>query len=170
MSCFKRGARRRLSVAAVGLLLVGCATAYQPRRPPFSMHGFADQRLGVRTWIVRVGNGWPNEQPRLTLFALYRAAEITTAHGFRYFEVLDGSDYIAERAVYAPDAVVPEAIERNLAHDPTWAQHYLNVNEGTRTRIGLVRFRVLAPEEVPLHDRVLDAEKVFARLRRVVAG
>jgi hypothetical protein len=168
MSCSKRGARRRLSVAAVGLLLVGCAAAYEPRRP-FSMHGFSDERLGVRTWIVRVGNGWPNEQPRLTLFALYRAAEITTAHGFRYFEVLEGSDNIADPGVYAPDAVVPDAIERDQAHDPTWAQHYLNWTEHTRRRVGRVRFRVLAPEELPLHDRALDAEKVLARLRRVVA-
>ncbi len=133
------------------------------------MHGYADQRLGVRTWIVRVGTGWPNEQPRLILFALYRAAEITTAHGFRYFEILDGSDYIAERAVYAPDAVVPDAIESDPAHDPTWAQRYLNWHEGSRTRVGRVRFRVLASEEVSLHDQVVDAEKVLAHLRRVVA-
>lgn len=167
MSCSERDARRGLAVAAVGLLLFGCATAYEPRRP-LSMHGYADQRLGVRTWIVRVGTGWPNEQPRLTLFALYRAAEITAAHGFRYFEILDGSDSIPERAVYAPDAVAPEAIERDPAHDPTWAQRYLNWSEGARARIGRVRFRVLAPEEISAHEQVLDAEKVVARLHRVV--
>src|SRR5215470_6292036 len=120
MSCSRLSARRRLSVAAVGLLLVGCATAYAPQRLVIG-HGFSDQRLGVRTWIVRVGNGWPNEQPRLTLFALYRAA----------------------------DAVVPDAIERDPAHDPTWAQHYLNWHEPIRTRVGRVRFRVLASEELP---------------------
>jgi len=133
------------------------------------MHGYVDQRLGVRTWVVRVGTGWPNEQPRLTMFALYRAAEITTAHGFRYFEVLADSDDIAERAVYAPDAGVPDAIESDPVHDPTWAQHYLNWNERNRTRVGRVRFRVLTPEEISLHDQVLDADKVLARLRRVVA-
>jgi len=167
MSCSERDARLGLALAVLSFLLFGCATAYEPRRP-LSMHGYADQRLGVRTWIVRVGTGWPNEQPRLILFALYRAAEITTAHGFRYFEVLEGSDYMVERAVYGPEAIGPEAIEKDPAHDPTWAQHYLNWREGTRTRMGRVRFRVLAPEEISVHEHVLDAEKVLARLHRVV--
>jgi hypothetical protein len=165
MSCSDSLPRRGV-LGGILLALLGCATEYRPRGA--GRAGFEEERLGARTWVVRVGPGWPNEEPRLGHFALYRAAEIATANGLRYFTVLEGGHAIGDIAAYTPDAPMPDPIERERAHDPTWSQRNLGIGAGGRQRHVTLRFRLLVHDELPTYKAVLDADKVRARLARVV--
>jgi hypothetical protein len=158
-----------LLVCLAALLAAGCGTPYRPRVPSF-VEGFEDERLGLRTWTIRVGAGWPGEQPRLEQFALYRAAEIATAHGFRYFSLLPSSDLDLPVDVeqYAPDAPEPEPATRTPGHGPTFVQRFFNSKQFGRVHVARVTIRLLEANELSVYERVVDAEKILARLRHVV--
>ena len=68
----------------IPLLLVGCATSYQPEG---YSGGFSDAMTGPDTAIVSFsGNGYTSEN-RVLAMLLVRCADITLQHGYRYFVV-----------------------------------------------------------------------------------
>lgn len=89
--------------------------------PKFGAFGYSDDDRGGGVWRVRfTGN---SETPRETVvsFALYRAAEITLAHGFDHFAVMDRRvenlrekprdrieppSFITRESTYQPDATL----------------------------------------------------------------
>jgi hypothetical protein len=69
-------------------MLAGCATGYQSKGV---MGGFSETALAPDTYRVTfTGNGY-TDMGRAQDFVLLRAADLTLANGFRYFEI-DGSD------------------------------------------------------------------------------
>jgi hypothetical protein len=68
------------------LLLVGCATAYQPKG--FS-GGFSETQLGENIFQVSFrGNGYTRSE-RASDFSLLRSAEVAIEHGFKYFVIVE---------------------------------------------------------------------------------
>ncbi len=144
-----------LAAAALGACAI--PTPYAPRGT-WLREGYVDERLGARTWIVCVGAGFPSESRRLSMFALYRAAEIATAHGFTYFLVQDG-DATGDLALYAPGAPPAPPVEGEDS-SPSFRER--------RTQVALLRIRLLEEDETAGHDNVVDARAVLARLAPVV--
>lgn len=81
---------RKAIIAALVIVLVGCATPYQPFEL-FGRGGYTDKQISVDTYqVAYYGNAMTNMQT-LNSLLLYRTAEITLEKGFDYFEVLNGS-------------------------------------------------------------------------------
>ncbi len=154
----------RLVVALLAAAALGaCATPYAPRDLFWGRQGYEDERLGARTWIVRVGAGFQSESRRLSMFALYRAAEIATAHGFTYFLVQDG-DATGDLALYAPGAPPAPPVEGGDA-SPSFGERF---KAPGRTRVARLRIRLVEEDEIAGRDNVVDARAVLARLAPVV--
>ena len=90
-------------------LLAGCSVRYTERVPGFQP-GYEEQRLGEDTWQVRIGEAWPKDWPDLEKFGVYRAAEITTRQGRRYFEVIDASTNITSYSIPVPTQTVTNGL------------------------------------------------------------
>lgn len=149
----------RLVVALLAAAALGaCATPYAPR-VTLVREGYEDERLGARTWIVRVGVGFPSESRRLSMFALYRAAEIATAHGFTYFLVQEG-DATGDLTLYAPGAPPAPPVERGDT-GPTFGDRF---NAGRRREVARLRIRLVEEDEIAGRDNVVDARAALARL------
>jgi hypothetical protein len=83
----------------VTLVLLGCATSYQPQG---ATGGFNDTRLQENAFSVSFqGNGQTSNQRNMD-FALLRCAEVTLENGFRYFLITDsGRDVKTIHAFYS---------------------------------------------------------------------
>ena len=96
----------RLGLAAVliigtlsGLDLAGCATAYQPKS--FS-GGFSETQVGENSFDVYFrGNGQTHEE-RAEDFTLLRSAEVTLAHGYQFFIIVDSRAGATQSLVTTP--------------------------------------------------------------------
>jgi len=81
---------KKIILVLLGLMLVACATPYQPFEL-FGRGGYQDHQISEDTFqVTYYGNGVTNMQTMNSLL-LYRTAEIATEKNFRYFEVLEGS-------------------------------------------------------------------------------
>lgn len=68
------------------LLLVGCATSYQPKG---LTGGFSEIQIAKGTYqITFEGNGFTDKRKTID-FTLLRSAEITLENGYRYFVITD---------------------------------------------------------------------------------
>ena len=77
-----------LTMVAISILQIACATSYQPKS---LTGGYEDYQLQNNLFEVSFeGNGYTSES-RARNFALYRAAEVSLENGYRYFEVLSSS-------------------------------------------------------------------------------
>jgi hypothetical protein len=84
---------KKIYLAILAILLVGCATPYQPFEL-FGRGGYSDKRISDNIYqVAYYGNGATNMET-LNSLLLYRTAEITLDKGFDYFEVLNGSGRI----------------------------------------------------------------------------
>ncbi|KAK42445.1 hypothetical protein BG58_03550 [Caballeronia jiangsuensis] len=71
-------------------LLAGCATGYQPNG---LTGGFSETQLDTNVFKVSFrGNGYTSHD-RVEDFVLLRSAELTLAHGFTHFAIVDGKSY-----------------------------------------------------------------------------
>jgi hypothetical protein len=78
--------------AAAALGACATATPYQPYRAEGAsgVHGgFSDERLGPDRFRVRFHGNELTSRERVENYLLYRAAELTVANGFDWFEVAD---------------------------------------------------------------------------------
>src|SRR5581483_12246010 len=82
------------AVGVIGLALTACETAtpYQPANPSAAQSGgYGELRLEPDRWRVTFqGNGLTSRETVET-YLLYRAAELTLAQGFDWFEAADRS-------------------------------------------------------------------------------
>jgi len=86
-------------VVALGLLVAGCsaATSYQAKN--YSGEGFADYRLTDDCFVVSFRANEYTDSEDVKRYALRRAAEVTTNHGYRYFTVLSEKDLSRNQVV-----------------------------------------------------------------------
>lgn len=78
---------RRMVALAFGLLLAGCATAYQPMS---ATGGYSEVQLNADTYQITVaGNGYTSTD-RAQKIGLLRASELTLSAGFKRFVVVGG--------------------------------------------------------------------------------
>ena len=89
---------RVIAVVGIGLLfLASCATKYAPvSNSVWTGHtGYSEVPLDNATWQVTFCGNDQTTDDIVNRYALYRAAELTTQHGFDYFVVLDNNDVAA---------------------------------------------------------------------------
>jgi hypothetical protein len=151
---------RRLATVLLAIVVVaGCGTSYVARVPEW-WDGFEEERLGVRTWVIWVGFGYLDERERLQRFALYRAAEIASAHGFANFTVEQG---LIEEDV----APYTSASKDPIASEPRrWARELFAREQ--RDAVVRIRIRLLDESETAHYERVVCTDAVLARLRTYV--
>ena len=84
--CIRGIMMKLLPLLFIGVLLSGCATAYQPQG---LSGGYSETQLGENLFQVSFrGNGYTRSE-RASDFALLRSAEVTMGNGFRYFIVVE---------------------------------------------------------------------------------
>lgn len=71
------------------LLLVGCATPYQPKS---LLGGYRDFQISNDTFSVTFEGNQYLDRSRLKQYLLRRAAEVTLGHGFSHFAIVQQVD------------------------------------------------------------------------------
>ena len=90
---------KSLGLAGLALLLVSCATTYQPKS---FTGGFSSAQLDVNVFQVSFrGNGYTHQE-RANDFALLRSAEVALENGYEYFSIVDGQRYSETKAFTTP--------------------------------------------------------------------
>lgn len=90
---------KSLGIASLALLLVSCATTYQPKS---FTGGFSTTQLDVNVFQVSFrGNGY-TRQERANDFALLRSAEVALENGYEYFAIVDGQRYAETKSFTTP--------------------------------------------------------------------
>jgi len=84
---------KKIVLAILAVMLVGCATPYQPFEL-FGRGGYSDKRISENIYQVAYYANAATNMQTLNSLLLYRTAEITLDQGFDYFEVLNGSGRI----------------------------------------------------------------------------
>jgi hypothetical protein len=81
--------RKLIYILATAALLASCATPY---KSDGLMGGFSERQLSDDTFIVSFqGNGFTRDQ-RASDFLLLRCADLTVAHGGKFFRLVQSSD------------------------------------------------------------------------------
>lgn len=152
--------REILICAFFGLLVAGCATAYQAKS---FTGGFSETRLGDNVFEVNFrGNGYTSRE-RARDFALLRSSEVTLESGYRYFAILD-SDNSASLSSYTTPT-----------HTQMQAYSTGNYAYGTATTTGgqthfvskpTNHFVIMCFEEKPDQALTFDARFVAAEIRK----
>jgi hypothetical protein len=89
----------RFGVLAAWLLLVSCATPYQPMG---ALGGYQEEQLAPDIYRVAFfGNGYTAPQTAAE-YVIHRCAELTDQKGFRYFGILAVSDQSVTRTFTTP--------------------------------------------------------------------
>ena len=163
---------RRAALLAAVLIATACSTQYRPRIPLVN-EGFEEERIGWRTWTIWVGVGWQQELPRLGQYALFRAAEIATAHGLNYFAVREGGERLPDLASFAPYAADSAPLTPLSGTEPSFGQRLGFRTRGPgpesdRVHVVRLRIRLLEDGEIARHETVVDARKVLVRLEPIV--
>lgn len=78
---------RKILFALIAVVLVGCATPYQPFEL-FGRGGYTDKQLAPDMYQVGFYANGPTKIETINTLLAYRTAEITLDKGFDYFEVL----------------------------------------------------------------------------------
>jgi hypothetical protein len=88
---------------SIFLLLVGCATKYQPQS--FS-GGFSETQLDTNVFTVTFkGNGYTGRD-KANDFALLRSAELAMENGFKYFAIVDAQQYSKNSTFTTPTTAI----------------------------------------------------------------
>ena len=89
----------RIITAVFVLVIAGCATPFKSNG---LMGGFAERQLSEDTYRVSFqGNGFTRDE-RASDFLLLRCAEITLAHGAKFFRLVSSADSSTNRAMVVP--------------------------------------------------------------------
>lgn len=96
--------KRSIIAAVAALLLSGCVTAtpYQPASKHTDAEGYSEQRLQGDRWRVTFSGNEVTSRQTVDSYMLFRAAELTLASGFDWFETVDRSTE-AQQTYYGPD-------------------------------------------------------------------
>jgi hypothetical protein len=147
--------------------LTGCSARYTPRIAGFQP-GYEQERLGERTYQIRVGEAWPKDRPIIGKLALYRAAEITLENGFHYFSVLSSSDYETNFTLYSPGTST-STTTASLVGGTLTARTTTVTTPGSATTIQgnwtYPDIRLVKREEVAGASNVIEAQKVIDDLK-----
>lgn len=81
---------RIIATLSIIILLVGCATTYQPQG--FS-GGFSETQLDKNVFTVTFKGNQYTGRDKANDFALLRSAELALEHGFNYFVIVDAQQY-----------------------------------------------------------------------------
>src|SRR5215475_6020311 len=107
-------------------------------------------------------------QANLEKYALYRAAEITTEKGYRYFAVIGRSNFAISRAYYAPSVSTTNMTGTVTGGMLTETAVTMTTGGG----VGVIDehwahldFRLVDAREIAAHRNVIDAQKVIADLK-----
>lgn len=88
-----------IMIAAIALLMQGCATAYQ--KTGFS-GGYSETQLDENVFRVSFrGNGYTSRE-RAADFTLLRSAELTLECGFQYFAIIDANSETSHSSYTTP--------------------------------------------------------------------
>ncbi|MFI4934517.1 MAG: CC0125/CC1285 family lipoprotein [Caulobacterales bacterium] len=102
----KRSAAALAAVLALGLGLSACETAtpYQPLAANSAVSGgFTDQKLDAEHFRVTFKGNSMTARDKVETYLLYRAAELTVAQGFDWFEMVDRHTSQDRRTYLDPD-------------------------------------------------------------------
>lgn len=80
------------SILALGLLVVGCSPATSYHAKDYSGKGFSEYRLANDRFNVCFRANEYTDMEDVRMYALRRASEVTTNHGYRYFTVVNERD------------------------------------------------------------------------------
>jgi hypothetical protein len=90
---------KSLGIASLTLILVSCATTYQPKG---FTGGYSSAQLDVNVFQVSfTGNGYTNQE-KANDFALLRSAEVVLENGYEYFSIVDGQRYSETKRFTTP--------------------------------------------------------------------
>lgn len=83
----------------LALLLSGCSTAYQPQS---FTGGFSETQIDENVFKVSfTGNGYTSRE-KASDFALLRSAELSLKNGYKFFVIVDGSNYSTNSTYTTP--------------------------------------------------------------------
>lgn len=94
-----------VKIAAILLLLSGCATPYQPQKSAYG-YGYSETQLAENIFSVRFIGSGADGAPVVSDYALLRAAEVTLEHGYTHFGIVDSKDEIKYSSVTVPATTV----------------------------------------------------------------
>lgn len=77
------------TLVGLSLLLAGCATPYQPKG---FLGGYSDFQISKDTFSITFSSNTLLDGSRLRQYLLRRAAEVTLAHGFSHFAIIENTD------------------------------------------------------------------------------
>src|SRR4030081_2443368 len=80
---------RKLLILALAIVLVGCATPYQPFEL-FGQGGYQDKQISEDTYQVAYYGNSATKMETLNSLLLYRTAVLASEKGCDYFEVISG--------------------------------------------------------------------------------
>lgn len=147
--------------------LSACAVRYGPRVPGIQP-GYVEQRLGDKTYQIKIGEAWPEDWPDLEKFAMYRAAESTKAQGLRYFAVLEATTQISTYEISSP-AVATTQGTANTIGGTTFISTTTSITPGRTSTINggwyILEYRLITIDELTSHTKVVDSDKVINDLR-----
>ncbi|MEN7342518.1 MAG: hypothetical protein AAAFM81_06215 [Pseudomonadota bacterium] len=117
------------------LLCTGCATGGYVAATNDTEYGYSEQAVDERTYIVRYNAKQLLNQRRIADYTLRRAAEITVASGWEWFQVLAPEESVAEIEGIEFD-VLPAGIRRGplasgLRYDPG-PQSFYSLSDGEK--------------------------------------
>jgi hypothetical protein len=174
------------AVAAMGAGLVACVTAtpYQPAGPRAAQTGgYSDFQIDGTHWRVTFSGNSMTSRETVEKYLLYRAAELTLAQGFDWFETADRHTERRSRLVADPDPFYASGFGMTYGWgwrpywryyggfgwrswdpwygDPFWARS-VNIREITRYEASTEI--ALGKGPPPQAARVFDARDVLAHL------
>jgi hypothetical protein len=166
-----RLAKAFLFVFLLGLLSA-CAVRYGPRIPGIQP-GYVDERLGEKTYQVRIGEAWPKDFPDLEKFAIYRAADITRTSGQRYFVILNATTQVRNYEIMSP-AVSNTTATANTVGNTTFITATTTTTPGRSSTVSggwyTLDFRIISQSDLSNHSKVVDSEQVINDLRYFIEG
>lgn len=80
---------QRVILAATLILILGACAKPTPYQPAFNGYGFSEQRIEDNRFRINFHGNSVTPQQVVEDYMLYRAAEITRANGYDYFEIAD---------------------------------------------------------------------------------
>ena len=97
------------------ILLAACATAYRPAAGGNS--GYSQEQLSRNVFVIAFGSGKAVAPDTATDLCLLRCAEVTLAHGFSHFVVLETrSDLATGNSILARKGIASRSTSGNLTY------------------------------------------------------
>lgn len=150
----------RMMALVLAFALLGCATHYGEQD---LTGGYDEKQIAPDIWGLGFsGNGFTSRETVQT-FWLYRAAELTLAHGYGGFEILSDINLVS----YRPGAEVNGAHLYNASDTTTFVP--TGLPQGDKPQL-FARIRMLHGEVTAYPPRIFNAAELKAALEPLVKG